>query len=170
MANLKFVISLMETIIRKAEKSDIEAIFSLIQELAVYEREPDAVIINESNLKEHGFGKKRLFECIVAELNEKVVGIALFYFRYSTWKGPTLHLEDLIVTEEMKGKGIGSMLYFAFLEYAYKARVERVEWAVLDWNLPAITLYKKSGAKVLSDWRTVQMDRKSIQNYVAKIN
>ena len=117
MANLKFVNNLMETIIRKAEKSDAEAIFSLIQELAVYEREPDAVIINESTFKEHGFGKKPLFECFVAELNEKVVGIALFYSRYSTWKGPTLHLEDLIVTEEMKGKGIGSMLYFACLLY-----------------------------------------------------
>lgn len=170
MANLKFVNNLMETIIRKAEKSDTKAIFSLIQELAVYEREPDAVIINESTFKEHGFGKKPLFECFVAELNEKVVGIALFYSRYSTWKGPTLHLEDLIVTEEMKGKGIGSMLYSAFLEYADKAGVERVEWAVLDWNLPAITLYQQSGAKVLSDWRTVQMDKKSIQNYVAKIN
>ena len=170
MANLKFVNNLMETIIRKAEKSDAKAIFSLIQELAVYEREPDAVIINESTFKEHGFGKKPLFECFVAELNEKVVGIALFYSRYSTWKGPTLHLEDLMVTEEMKGKGIGSMLYSTFLEYADKAGVERVEWAVLDWNLPAITLYQQSGAKVLSNWRTVQMVKKSIQNYVAKIN
>ena len=170
MANLKFVNNLMETIIRKAEKSDTKAIFSLIKELAVYEREPDAVIINESTFKEHGFGKKPLFECFVAELNEKVVGIALFYSRYSTWKGPTLHLEDLMVTEEMKGKGIGSMLYSAFLKYADKAGVERVEWAVLDWNLPAITLYQQSGAKVLSNWRTVQMDKKSIQNYVAKIN
>ena len=170
MANLKFDNNIMETIIRKAEKSDTEAILSLIHELAVYEREPDAVIINKRTFKEHGFGKKPLFKCFVAELNEQVVGIALFYSRYSTWKGPTLHLEDLIVTKEMKGKGIGSMLYTAFLEYADKAGVERVEWSVLDWNLTAITFYQKSGAKVLSDWRIVQMDKKSIQNYVAKIN
>ena len=170
MANLKFDNNIMETIIRKAEKSDTEAILSLVQELAVYEREPDAVIINKRTFKEHGFGKKPLFKCFVAELNEQVVGIALFYSRYSTWKGPTLHLEDLIVTKEMKGKGIGSMLYTAFLEYADKAGVERVEWSVLDWNLTAITFYQKSGAKVLSDWRIVQMDKKSIQNYVAKIN
>ena len=170
MANLKFDKNTMKTIIRKAEKSDTEAILSLVQELAIYEREPDAVIINKRTFREHGFGKKPLFKCFVAELNEQVVGIALFYFRYSTWKGPTLHLEDLIVTEEMKGKGIGSMLYTAFLEYANKAGVERVEWSVLDWNLTAITFYQKSGAKVLSDWRVVQMDKKSIQNYVAKIN
>ena len=170
MANLKFGKYLMETIIRKAEKSDTEAIFTLIQELAIYEREPDAVIINKRTFKEHGFGKKPLFKCFVAEINEKVVGIALFYSRYSTRKGPTLHLEDLIVTEEMKGKGIGSMLYTAFLEYADKTGVERVEWAVLDWNRTAITFYQQSGSKVLRDWRTVQMDKKSIQNYFQKIN
>ena len=160
----------METIIRKAKKSDSEAIFSLVQELAIFEKEPGAVIINKKTIKEHGFGKKPLFKCFVAELNEKVVGIALFYPRYSTWKGPTLHLEDLIVTKEMKGRGIGSMLYTAFLEYAYKAGVERAEWAVLDWNRPAINFYQKSGAKVLNDWRTVQMDKKSIKNYFDKIN
>ena len=160
----------METIIRKAKKSDTEAIFSLVKELAIFEKEPGAVIINKKTIKEHGFGKKPLFKCFVAELNEKVVGIALFYPRYSTWKGPTLHLEDLIVTKEMKGRGIGSMLYTAFLEYAYKAGVERAEWAVLDWNRPAINFYQKSGAKVLNDWRTVQMDKKSIQNYDDKIN
>lgn len=170
MAKLKFGNNLMETIIRKAEKSDTEAIFLLIQELAVFEREPNAVIINKKTIKKHGFGKQPLFECFVAEINKKVVGIALFYPRYSSWKGPTLHLEDLIVTEEMKGKGIGSMLYTAFLEYADNVGVERVEWAVLDWNRPAINFYQQSGAKVLSDWRTVQMDKKSIQKYVSKIN
>ena len=92
---------------------------------------------------------------------KKIVGVALFYQRYSTWKGPTLHLEDLIVTKKMKGKGIGSKLYKAFLKYAHELGVERVEWTVLDWNLAAIDFYQKSGAKVLSDWRTVQMDKKN---------
>ena len=160
----------METIIRRAKKTDALAILSLVQELAIFEREPDAVILNKETIEEHGFGKQPLFECFVAEFKEKVVGIALFYPRYSTWKGPTLHLEDLIVTEVMKGKGIGSKLYNAFLKYAHKVGVERVEWAVLDWNHPAINFYQKSGAEVLSYWRTVQMDKKSIQNYIAKIN
>ena len=102
--------------------------------------------------------------------NIKVVGMALFYPRYSTWKGPTFHLEDLIVTESMKGKGIGTQLYIAFLKYANEAGVERIEWAVLDWNLPAINFYQKSGADVLDYWKTVQMDKQSIENYISKIN
>lgn len=160
----------MEIIIRKSKKSDALAILSLVKELADYEREPNAVIIDKKSIEEHGFGQQPLFDCFVAELNEKVVGIALFYPRYSTWKGPILHLEDLIVTKEMKGKGIGSKLYNAFLKYAHKVGLDRVEWAVLDWNRSAINFYQKSGAKVLNDWRIVQMDKKSLQNYIAKIN
>ena len=155
----------MKTIIRKGKKTDASEILSLIKELAVFERAPNAVIINRESIEKFGFGRNPLFKCFVAQQGEKIVGVALFYQRYSTWKGPTLHLEDLIVTEKMKGKGIGSKLYKAFLKYAHELGVERVEWTVLDWNLAAIDFYRKSGAKVLSDWRTVQMDKKTIQNY-----
>jgi len=155
----------MKTIIRKGKKTDASEILSLIKELAVFERAPNAVIINRESIEKFGFGRNPLFKCFVAQQEEKIVGVALFYQRYSTWKGPTLHLEDLIVTEKMKGKGIGSNLYKAFLKYAHELGVERVEWTVLDWNLAAIDFYQKSGAKVLSDWRTVQMDKKTIQNY-----
>ena len=155
----------MKTIIRKGKKTDASEILSLIKELAVFERAPNAVIINRESIEKFGFGRNPLFKCFVAQQVEKIVGVALFYQRYSTWKGPTLHLEDLIVTEKMKGKGIGSKLYKAFLKYAHELGVERVEWTVLDWNLAAIDFYQKSGAKVLSDWRTVQMDKKTIQNY-----
>jgi len=155
----------MKTIIRKGKKTDASEILSLIKELAVFERVPNAVIINRESIEKFGFGKNPLFKCFVAQQGKKIVGVALFYQRYSTWKGPTLHLEDLIVTEKMKGKGIGSNLYKAFLKYAHELGVERVEWTVLDWNLAAIDFYQKSGAKVLSDWRTVQMDKKTIQNY-----
>ena len=155
----------MKTIIRKGKKTDASEILSLIKELAVFERAPNAVIINRESIEKFGFGRNPLFKCFVAQRGEKIVGVALFYQRYSTWKGPTLHLEDLIVTEKMKGKGIGSKLYKAFLKYADELGVERVEWTVLDWNLAAIDFYQKSGAKVLSDWRTVQMDKKTIQNY-----
>tara|TARA_B100000963_G_scaffold207710_1_gene180954 strand:- start:4188 stop:4667 length:480 start_codon:yes stop_codon:yes gene_type:complete len=155
----------MKTIIRKGKKTDASEILSLIKELAVFERAPNAVIINRESIEKFGFGRNPLFKCFVAQQREKIVGVALFYQRYSTWKGPTLHLEDLIVTEKMKGKGIGSKLYKAFLKYAHELGVERVEWTVLDWNLAAIDFYQKSGAKVLSDWRTVQMDKKTIQNY-----
>ncbi len=156
--------------IRKAEKSDAASILFLIRELAIFEKEPQAVIVTQAQIERDGFGDRPLFECFVAEVADQVVGMALYYPRYSTWKGPTFHLEDLIVTEPMKGKGIGTQLYKAFIEYAHEVGVERVEWAVLDWNLPAIEFYQKSGATVLDDWRTVQMDKKSIEHYIAKIN
>ena len=156
--------------IRKAEKSDAASILFLIRELAIFEKEPQAVIVTQAQIERDGFGDRPLFECFVAEVADQVVGMALYYPRYSTWKGPTFHLEDLIVTEPMKGKGIGTQLFKAFIEYAHEVGVERVEWAVLDWNLPAIEFYQKSGATVLDDWRTVQMDKKSIEHYIAKIN
>lgn len=156
--------------IRKAVKSDAASILFLIRELAIFEKEPQAVILTQTQIERDGFGDRPLFECFVAEVAGQVVGMALYYPRYSTWKGPTFHLEDLIVTEPMKGKGIGTQLYNAFLEYAYDKGVKRVEWTVLDWNLPAIKFYQKSGAYILDDWRSVQMDKKSIDKYISKIN
>ena len=156
--------------IRKAQKSDAASILFLIQELAIFEKEPRAVIVTQAQIEKDGFGDHPLFECFVAEVTNQVVGIALYYPRYSTWKGPTFHLEDLIVTEPMRGNGIGTQLYNAFLKHAYNKGVKRVEWAVLDWNLPAIEFYQKSGATILDDWRSVQMDKKSIDSYILKIN
>ena len=156
--------------IRKAIKSDAASILFLIRELAIFEKEPQAVLVTQAQIERDGFGDRPLFKCFVAEVADQVVGMALYYPRYSTWKGPTFHLEDLIVTEPMKGKGIGTQLYNVFLKHAYDAGVERVEWAVLDWNLPAIKFYKKSGATISDDWRSVQMDKKSIDNYILKIN
>ena len=156
--------------IRKAQKSDAASILFLIQELAIFEKEPRAVIVTQAQIEKDGFGDHPLFECFVAEVTNQVVGMALYYPRYSTWKGPTFHLEDLIVTEPMRGNGIGTQLYNAFLKHAYNKGVKRVEWAVLDWNLPAIEFYQKSGATILDDWRSVQMDKKSIDSYILKIN
>ena len=156
--------------IRKAKKSDAASILFLIRELAIFEKEPRAVIVTQAQIEKDGFGDYPLFECFVAEVTNQVVGMALYYPRYSTWKGPTFHLEDLIVSEPMRGNGIGTQLYNAFLEHAYGTGVKRVEWAVLDWNLPAIKFYQKSGATISEDWRSVQMDKKSIDNYILKIN
>ena len=156
--------------IRKAQKSDAASILFLIQELAIFEKEPRAVIVTQAQIEKDGFGDHPLFECFVAEVTDQVVGMALYYPRYSTWKGATFHLEDLIVTEPMRGKGIGTQLYNAFLEHAYNKGVKRVEWAVLDWNLPGIEFYQKSGATISDDWRCVQIDKKSIDSYILKIN
>ena len=165
-----FCIVMIKPNIRKAVKSDAESILFLIRELAIFEKEPEAVVVTKAQIEKDGFGDSPLFECFIAEVADQVVGMALYYPRYSTWKGPTFHLEDLIVTEPMKGKGIGTQLYNAFLEHAHESGVKRVEWAVLDWNIPAIKFYEKSGAIILDDWRSVQMDKKSIDNYILKIN
>ena len=153
-------------IIRLAKPEDMKAVLDLIKELATFEQEPEAVIVTENDLQRDGFSAQPLFTCFVAEIEAKIVGIALFYYRYSTWKGKTIHLEDLIVTEKYRGQNIGNLLYKKVLEQAYNEGVKRVEWAVLDWNKTAIDFYEKSGAKVLSDWRVVQMDEHGLKNYM----
>jgi len=158
----------MNAIIRPAIASDSKVIISLINELALFEKEPESVNLVELDIEKYGFGGAPLFECLVAELENKVIGMALFYPRFSTWKGPTFHLEDLIVSEEFKGKGFGTQLYTAFIRHAHKTGVQRIEWNVLDWNTPAIKFYENSGAKVLQDWNTVQMDAQAMKNYLAK--
>jgi len=156
----------MNFIVRKGKKTDMKQALSLIKELAVFEKEPDAVVITKKILQKDGFKKKPLFKTFVAEIDGEIAGMALFYPRYSTWKGPSLHLEDLIVKKEKRGLGIGKALYDKVLKYAYKKKVKRVEWVVLDWNTTAIDFYKKSGAKILNDWRTTQMDEEGLKNYI----
>lgn len=154
--------------IRKAVKNDMAQVLELINELAVFEKEPDAVIIDVDYLKKQGFSNNPLFKIFVAEIGKEIVGMALFYPRFSTWKGKTFHLEDLIVKQEVRGLGIGNALYKKFLEYAHKENVNRVEWVVLNWNTTAIDFYKKSGATVFEDWQTVQMDKKQITQFINK--
>lgn len=156
----------MDIRIRPATMNDAAAILALIQELALFEKEPQAVVLTQADIEAHGFGPQPLFQCLVAEAEAQVLGMALFYPRYSTWKGPTLHLEDLIVKEAHKGKGIGTALYRAFIAHAYESGVNRIEWVVLNWNQPAVQFYKNSGAVVLDEWDTVQMDRETMKNYL----
>ena len=157
-----------EMIIRKAERSDMVSVLGLIKELAEFEREPKSVSINVDDLINDGFCDNPKFRCLVAEKNKKVVGMALFYGRYSTWKGKTLHLEDLIVKKKFRGQGIGKELYKKFIEIAQNEGVRRAEWVALDWNVKAIKFYKNSGARVLNDWKTIQIDKESIDNYLTE--
>ena len=156
--------------IRKANYSDVKDIIRLLVELAVYEKEPDAVKVTEEELIRDGFGTNPRYECLLAEFNSEVVGLAFFTPRYSTWVGDTLHLEDLVVTEKMRGKGIGTLLYREFLLVAKERGVKRVEWSVLDWNKTAIDFYKKSGAIVdgLEQWKIVRMDKQIIEKYLLR--
>tara|TARA_R110001583_G_scaffold52804_7_gene163558 strand:- start:1955 stop:2431 length:477 start_codon:yes stop_codon:yes gene_type:complete len=154
--------------IREGKKEDMPSVLKLIKELAHFEKETNAVIVTVNDLENDGFGKTPLFKTFVAEIDNEIVGIALFYQRYSTWKGPTIHLEDLIVTENKRGLKIGSALYKKVIEYGYNKGVKRIEWAVLDWNEPAIEFYESTGAKVLRDWDTAQIDSASMKKYLNK--
>ena len=156
----------MKTTIRDARKEDMPAVLELIKELAAFENEPDAVITTVETLEKEGFGEHPLFQVFVAEVDGRIEGMALVYYRFSTWKGRTLHLEDLIVREEKRGTGLGNALYKKVIEYAKSQGLKRVEWVVLDWNKHAIDFYERSGATILKDWYTVQMDENSITKYV----
>jgi len=160
--------------IRKGNPEDMESVLGLIQELAIFEKEPEAVVITVEDLVLDGFGEKPLFNVFVAEIedessNKEIVGIALYYYRYSTWKGKTIHLEDLIVKEKMRGTGLGSALYAEIMKQGKKDNVRRVEWNVLDWNTPAVKFYESSGAKILEEWRVVQMDENGINSFLEKL-
>ena len=164
--------------IRKGEKKDMPAVLDLIRELAIFEKEPDAVVVTVVDLERDGFGENPLFYTFVAEVDndssdseqaKQIVGMALYYYRYSTWKGRTIHLEDLIVKEKMRGSGIGLALYTKIIEQGKADNVRRIEWNVLDWNTPAIEFYKKSGAKILADWDVVQMDEQGINDFLTNL-
>ena len=161
--------------IRKGSPEDMKAVLELIQELADFEKEPDAVLVTVEDLIRDGFGTTPLFHVFVAEVEtnltdceqgKQIVGIALYYYRYSTWKGKTIHLEDLVVKDKMRGTGVGYALYSEIIKQGQKDKVRRIEWNVLDWNTPAIAFYEKSGARVLDDWRVAQMDEAAINYFV----
>lgn len=156
----------MEFNIREAVKSDMVAVHKLITELAIFEKEPDAVQVTVSDLERDGFGQNPLFHCFVAEANHQIVGIALVYPRYSTWRGPVIHLEDLIVTQNMRGKGVGGALLKQVVQYGVEKKVRRIGWEVLDWNEPAIKFYEDCGANVMRDWHVVQMDEMAMKKFL----
>jgi len=154
--------------IRNAKVKDLDQVLRLIKELAVFEKEPEDIVeITKEDLVREGFGAHPLFTCFVAEVEGDIVGIALVYYRFSTWKGKTIHLEDLIVKESMRGRGLGKALYTKVMQFAKEQKVKRVEWNVLDWNTNAIDFYLKTGAKILEGWQVVQMDEEGVNVFVS---
>lgn len=151
---------------RLATKQDMPRVLELIKELAVYEKEPDAVEVTLNLLESDGFGSHPKFTCFVVEVDGKVEGMALVYMRYSTWKGEVLHLEDLIVSQSQRGKNLGTKLLDEVVKYGKDLGVKRINWEVLDWNEPAIKFYEKKGANVMRDWDVVQLNEKGIENYL----
>jgi GNAT superfamily N-acetyltransferase len=139
--------------IRKATSSDVRYILRLIKELAIYEKEPDAVVITEEVLLRDGFGENPLFYCYVAETADgRIPGMALYYIKYSTWKGPCVFLEDIIVSQSERRTGIGKMLFEKVIEETKSRGALRMEWQVLDWNTPAIKFYERYQPEVLKEW------------------
>jgi GNAT superfamily N-acetyltransferase len=151
----------MKVKIRKAIKADCERMMELVRELAVFERAPDEVTVTMEHFIETGFGKNPVWQALVAvNKEEKIIGISLYYMRYSTWKGLRLYLEDLIVTFEYRGQGIGKMLFECTVEEARKMGINGIMWQVLDWNEPAIEFYKKYGADVSGEWLNCSLSLK----------
>lgn len=154
-----------EVHVRRAVKEDCPALLELIRELARYERAPEEVTVTPAHFMESGFGKNPVWWALVAETDDpsnptkkRVAGFALWYIRYSTWKGQAMYLEDILVTESMRGKGIGKILLEKLIEEAREKGFNRIVWQVLEWNQPAINFYKKFNAKMDSEWINCILD------------
>ncbi len=143
--------------IRTATPADVPLIRSLIHELATYEREPHSVLITEEQLLEDGFGPERYYECLIAEYDAVPAAFALFFPIYSTWRGRSLHLEDLFVRPQFRGKGIGKALLIRVAAIAVERNCARLQWDVLAWNQPAIDFYRGLDATMLDEWRRMRV-------------
>lgn len=144
--------------IRRAEQGDCPRLLELIQELALYERAPQEVTVSLEHFTESGFGSQPVWWAFVAESDGLIHGFALYYIRYSTWKGQVMYLEDIIVTEQSRGKGIGKLLFDQLIEEANKKGFKRIVWQVLEWNEPAINFYKKYDAQFDPEWWNGSID------------
>lgn len=152
-------------LIRKGIPDDIPSVLSLIKELAEYEKAPEEVLVTEEVLMADGFGKVPRFSFFVAVLNEEIIGLALYFPRYSTWKGHCYHLEDIIVKEQYRCKGIGKLLFDEVVRVCLKDGAQRLYWQVLDWNEPAISFYKKLNARFDSEWLSCKLTGEDMKNY-----
>jgi len=142
----------MDIKIRRSKKEDCPRLLELIKELAIYEKAPDDVTVTLEHFTDSGFGEKPVWWSFVAEEDGVIHGFALYYIRYSTWKGQAMYLEDIIVTESMRGRHIGKLLFDRLIEEAKEKKFNRIIWQVLKWNEPAINFYKKYKAELDGEW------------------
>lgn len=151
----------MEINLRLAEKADCGRLMELIRELAEFEKAPDEVTVSLAEFEASGFGPHPVWEAYVAEVNGRIEGMALFYIRYSTWKGRRIYLEDLVVSEKFRGKGLGKMLFEQVWLLTQERSYSGMVWQVLDWNEPAINFYKKYGAELDAGWLNASLSREN---------
>ena len=154
--------------IREAKVSDVQAIYDLIVELAIYEKEPDAVVASVEDIKENLFGTNPVAYCHVAEVDGQVVGIAIWFLNYSTWLGKAgLYLEDLFVKPEFRGSGLGLSLMKTLAQVCVDRGYERFQWWVLDWNEPSINFYKSIGAEAMDEWTVYRLSGSALKSFAA---
>lgn len=149
--------------LRKMTDQDVAAVFELIVELAIYEKAPQEVSNTTQKMLEQGFGENPAFWGFVVEDNAKIVGMAIYYIRYSTWKGSCIYLEDIVVTESYRGKGVGKLLFEAVMQTVVEKNAALLTWQVLDWNTPAINFYQKYQATLDEEWINGKLTQEKIK-------
>lgn len=154
-------------VVRRGKKEDLERTLELVRELAEYEKAPHEVVNTVQRMEEDGFGAKPIFGFFVAENERGIVGASIYYYRYSTWKGKRLYLEDIIVTEKERGSGIGKILFDRTLQQSLDDNCSGMMWQVLDWNEPAINFYKKYAAKLDDEWVNCSLEANQIKELLA---
>jgi GNAT superfamily N-acetyltransferase len=152
----------MQVELRVARIEDCPRLLELVHELAVFERAPDEVTVSLSEFEDAGFGPKPVWKAFVTEVDGAIVGFALYYVRYSTWKGRRIYLEDLIITESMRGKGLGKLLFDRIVQETKELNYSGMVWQVLDWNQPAIAFYQKYGAALDASWINASLSQEQI--------
>jgi GNAT superfamily N-acetyltransferase len=155
----------LRTTVRKGTQEDLPQVLDLIKELALYEKAPQEVTNTLEMMREDGFGKNPVYGLFVAETGSRITGIAIYYTKYSTWKGRCIFLEDIIVTEELRGKGIGRMLFEEVIKVSRDSKAARMEWQVLEWNTPAIEFYKKFDAILDPEWINGKLTREQLERF-----
>lgn len=155
----------MRVDLRIARKEDCPRLLELINELALFERAPEEVVVTMEEFEEAGFGTNPVWKAFVAETEDVIVGLALYYIRYSTWKGRRVYLEDLLVTESMRGKGVGKLLFDRIIQETKELGFSGMVWQVLDWNEPAIKFYNKYEAGIEAGWLNASLSREQLINF-----
>ena len=158
----------MEIKIRKGIKKDLAEVLKLIKELAKYEKAEKEVIISVKDLENDGFGIHPYFWFLIAEIDNEIIGLSFYFIRYSTWKGKFLYLEDLVIKEKYRKKGVGSLLFEKTINVCDELNCNGMSWQVLDWNKPAINFYKKYNAKISSTWLNGKLTKEQLQEINSK--